>query len=98
MSGFLALWDKTGGSLNFALEKTTAIMCHRGPDHFGSLISGPVSMGCRYLKQLIYLHRQTAFFNEKKMTCLGFDGRIYNYHNHAELLQRLFSAVKAMRK
>ena len=32
MSGFLALMDKTGGSLNFALENN----CHNvppGPDH-----------------------------------------------------------------
>ncbi|NLP36422.1 MAG: asparagine synthase (glutamine-hydrolyzing) [Firmicutes bacterium] len=90
MSGFLALWDKTGGSLNFALEKTTAIMCHRGPDHFGSLISGPVRMGCRYLKTIdLSSQAKQPFFNEKKTLALVFDGRIYNYRQlRAELLQK----------
>lgn len=87
MSGWLAVWEKTGSGSDFSMEEATAVMRHRGPDAFGSFRSGPVKLGCRQLETMaLPAQAKQPLYNEDKSLVLVFDGRIYNYRQLREEL------------
>jgi asparagine synthase (glutamine-hydrolysing) len=79
VSGFIALWQKTGRTIP-DLTAVTETMRHRGPDEQDALYLGSAALAACRLK-IIDLSEQgrQPLLNEDGSLALVFDGRIYNY-------------------
>ena len=66
-----------------ASERLLSEMCdrliHRGPDAYGSLVSGPVALGHRRLSIIDLAGGDQPIFNEDRSVAVVFNGEIYNH-------------------
>jgi asparagine synthase (glutamine-hydrolysing) len=88
MSGIAAIYRVDGMPVEQPLlERLLASIKHRGPDHIGRWISGPVALGHAMLRTTPEsLHETQPLYDENAELCLTLDGRIDNREELAAAL------------
>lgn len=71
------------------VERMASCIAHRGPDDYGSFVSGNVALGHRRLSIIDLSTGHQPMFNEDGSVCIVFNGEIYNFAEiRSELLLR----------
>jgi asparagine synthase (glutamine-hydrolysing) len=88
MCGIAGIHDPESG---FAVDRTeleamSAALSHRGPDHAGSHVAGPIGLASRRLAIIDLEGGNQPIFSEDGNALIIFNGEIYN---HREVRQRL---------